>query len=273
MILGLITARGGSIRLPRKNAKLFCGIPLVAWSIIQSRCSHYIDLTVLTTDDDEIAEIGEKYGAKVIRRPVWDNDTTAGYAFLHALNVLKEEGIEPDEIVPFLPTSPLKKPEDIDDMIWAFHYHNEIMRSNGLPESETMITASPGREMFVFENVEHMDNAYGRPYHIIKTVADKSWKYSSLGGGWSISKADFLRKSWENQSQFDAVLDKKLFEGTGKILAYSVLPWQCFETDYEHYFHVCEELMEKFVLHGEGPKVYQLYARKYRKIVEFEGKE
>jgi len=273
-VLGLITARGGSIRLPRKNAKLFLGHPLVAWTIIQSICSKSLDLTVLTTDDDEIAEIGIKYGAKVIRRPVMDDDTTAGVPFRMAVEELEKEGYVIDEIVSMLPTSPLKKPSDIDDLVWAFHYHNDFLHEYNLTEENEMATFSPDRECFVYKNIEDMTTEYNVAYHVTKEVADKNWHYSKLAGGWGIAKRDYLMKVWNENPEKDSVIDANLmeymFDKRKSILGYAVEPWQCFETDYEHYFKVCEVLMEEFILKGKGMDVYTRYARNFRKIVKVE---
>jgi pseudaminic acid cytidylyltransferase len=65
MKLAVIPARGGSKRIPRKNIKLFCGKPMIAWSIeaaIESQCFERI---IVSTDDTEIAEIASAYGAQV----------------------------------------------------------------------------------------------------------------------------------------------------------------------------------------------------------------
>jgi len=251
VILGLITARGGSTRLPRKNAKLFCGHPLVAWSIIQSKCSKLIDETVLTTDDDEIAAIGERYGAKVIRRPVWDNDTTAGVPLLNAIEELEKEGIVPDHIVTLLPTSPVKLPDDLDRMIAIYLQSGE----------DQIMTVSPDREHFIFENLTSVKDGYRIGYHVKPFLADKYWKYSNLCGGWGVSKRDWQVERWRRNGKSDAALDaqhEKIFDD--KILCYSVLPWQVFETDYLEYFNLCELIMEKFVLKGRGTKVYTDYA-------------
>ncbi|PKP59014.1 CMP-N-acetlyneuraminic acid synthetase, partial [Candidatus Atribacteria bacterium HGW-Atribacteria-1] len=64
-ILGLIPARGGSKGVPRKNIKLLLGKPLIAWTIEQALASKYIDKVVVSTEDEEIAEISKKYGAEI----------------------------------------------------------------------------------------------------------------------------------------------------------------------------------------------------------------
>ncbi len=61
----LIPARGGSKRIPRKNIKSFHGKPLIYWSINAAKSSDLFDEIYVSTDDLEIAEIAEKYGAKI----------------------------------------------------------------------------------------------------------------------------------------------------------------------------------------------------------------
>ena len=63
----LITARGGSKRLPGKNFKILCGKPLIAWSIIAAKKSSFVKEIFVSTDSKEIAEISKNYGAFVPR--------------------------------------------------------------------------------------------------------------------------------------------------------------------------------------------------------------
>jgi pseudaminic acid cytidylyltransferase len=70
MNIAVIPARGGSKRIPRKNIKPFCGKPMIAYSIEAARASKTFDEVVVSTDDDEIAEVAKVYGAQVpFRRP------------------------------------------------------------------------------------------------------------------------------------------------------------------------------------------------------------
>ena len=68
-ILAVISARGGSRGIPRKNIRLLVGRPLIAYSIQNARDSSYIDDVVVSTEDSEIAEIAKIYGAKIVKRP------------------------------------------------------------------------------------------------------------------------------------------------------------------------------------------------------------
>jgi N-acylneuraminate cytidylyltransferase len=64
MSICVIPARGGSKRIPRKNVRLFCGKPMIAWSIQAAAASGCFDRIVVSTDDDAIAEVAQTYGAE-----------------------------------------------------------------------------------------------------------------------------------------------------------------------------------------------------------------
>ena len=73
--IAIITARGGSKRIPRKHIKEFCGKPILAYSIEAARTSGLFDTVMVSTDDREIAELARKYGAEV---PFFRSERTAG---------------------------------------------------------------------------------------------------------------------------------------------------------------------------------------------------
>ncbi len=73
--IAIITARGGSKRIPRKNIKEFCGKPILAYSIEAARTSGLFDTVMVSKDDREIAELARKYGAEV---PFFRSERTAG---------------------------------------------------------------------------------------------------------------------------------------------------------------------------------------------------
>lgn len=73
--IAVITARGGSKRIPRKNIKDFCGKPILAYSIEAAVKSGLFDTVMVSTDDEEIAEIAKQYGAEV---PFFRSEKTSG---------------------------------------------------------------------------------------------------------------------------------------------------------------------------------------------------
>ncbi len=122
-ILAVIPARLGSKRLPKKNIKMLCGKPLLAYTIDSVRNSHYVNRFVVSTEDRDIATISQSYDAEVIIRPLElarDESTTEDVVF-HALEQLhSKEQYTPDIIILLQPTSPLRTPEDIDTAIKIF---------------------------------------------------------------------------------------------------------------------------------------------------------
>ncbi len=117
-VLGLVTARGGSKRLPRKNVLLLAGKPMIAWTIDAARQSAELQRVIVSTDDEEIARVSREYGADVpFVRPtdlaLDDSDHVA--VVEHALDWLEEhEGVAPDYVMLLQPTSPLRTADDID---------------------------------------------------------------------------------------------------------------------------------------------------------------
>ena len=85
-IIAIITARGGSKRIPRKNIKDFCGKPIIAYSIQAALESGIFDHVMVSTDDEEIADIARKYGAEV---PFMRSEKTAS-DFATTRDVLEE---------------------------------------------------------------------------------------------------------------------------------------------------------------------------------------
>lgn len=122
-ILAIIPARGGSKGIPRKNIVDLCGKPLIGYTISAALESEYIDYVMVSTDDQEIAEISESLGADVpfLRPPELAKDTSKTVdAIVHALETLKEQGKNFDILVLLQPTQPLRDAADIDMAINVF---------------------------------------------------------------------------------------------------------------------------------------------------------
>ena len=109
-IISLITARGGSTEIPKKNIIDINGKPLISYSILAS-ISSVVDETWVSTDSDEIAEISKTYGANVSKRPSYlaDNIIMPDPTLVHFAKDNKF-----DIMVFIQPTSPFIKPKYID---------------------------------------------------------------------------------------------------------------------------------------------------------------
>lgn len=153
-MLAIIPARGGSKRVPRKNALNLAGKPLIAWTIETSSHSNYIDRTIVSTDDDEIASISEQYGADVpFLRPneLASDEASSVDVVLHSIHKIAAEGEQYDYVILLQPTSPLRNVEDVDGaleqlirndddcVISVCEAEHSPLWANTLPKSQSMI--------------------------------------------------------------------------------------------------------------------------------------
>jgi len=122
-VLAVIAGRGGSKGLPRKNVLDLAGKPLIAWSIAAAAQSRFVDRTVVSTDDQEIAETARRNGGDVpFMRPAALADDTASIvdAVLHAADNVPEKY---RYVVLLQATSPLRIGSDIDGALEHCHQH------------------------------------------------------------------------------------------------------------------------------------------------------
>ena len=109
MRIAIITARGGSKRIPRKNIKPFCGKPILAYSIQAAKDSGIFDEVMVSTDDEEIAQIAREYGAEVpfLRSEATSNDyATTAEVLLEVAEEYEKRGKSFDQICCIYPTAP-----------------------------------------------------------------------------------------------------------------------------------------------------------------------
>lgn len=114
--VAVITARGGSKRIPRKNIKEFCGKPIIAYSIEAALQSGCFDEVMVSTDDKEIAEIAKKYGASVpFERSEKNASDLANTTdvLLEVVNSYAEIGKEYSRMCCIYPTAPFVTPEKL----------------------------------------------------------------------------------------------------------------------------------------------------------------
>jgi pseudaminic acid cytidylyltransferase len=116
MRLAVIPARGGSKRIPRKNIKPFCGKPMIARSITAALESNCFEHVVVSTDDDEIAEVARQYGAEVpfVRPSELSDDHTGTVPVIrHAIEWFNERGQMPIQVCCIYATAPFVRAIDI----------------------------------------------------------------------------------------------------------------------------------------------------------------
>lgn len=137
-VLGLIPARAGSQRLPRKNLADLGGMPLIEWTINAAIASGLFDTLAVSTDDNEIAAVAAHRGCTLIMRPkdLAKNETEMLPVVKHA------RAIHPAETIVLLqPTSPFRSAEDI---LLAYNTFKMF-------KADSVISVSPAPKALAFE--------------------------------------------------------------------------------------------------------------------------
>jgi YrbI family 3-deoxy-D-manno-octulosonate 8-phosphate phosphatase len=135
-VLALIPARGGSKGIPRKNIRPFAGQPLIAYSIAAGLQASSVTRVIVSTDDEEIAEVARKCGAETpFMRPaeLAQDGTPDLPVFQHALDWLAEhESYHPQAVVHLRPTTPIRPPDLVDRSIALLLDHPEADSVRGI---------------------------------------------------------------------------------------------------------------------------------------------
>ena len=127
--IAIIPARGGSKRIPFKNGKEFCGKPMIGWAIDTARQSGLFERVVVSTDDEQLADIARKTGAEIpfLRKPELADDHTGTTHVIR--DTIARLNLDADTLVCCLyPTAVFARPEDLkqgvelvaDGARWAF---------------------------------------------------------------------------------------------------------------------------------------------------------
>jgi N-acylneuraminate cytidylyltransferase len=176
-ILALIPARGGSKGLPRKNVMPLAGKPLIAYTIATALESATITRTIVSTDDDEIADAARGHGAEVpfMRPPQLAADESLDLeVFQHALAWLsREESYQPDLVVHLRPTNPIRRTERIDEAVRAMLADPEAdsLRSVSVPaQTPYKMWRREGAYLAPLVEVEGVRDAHSRPRQSLPEV-------------------------------------------------------------------------------------------------------
>jgi CMP-N-acetylneuraminic acid synthetase len=149
-VVAVIHARGGSVRVPRKNLRLLSGRPLVAWAI-KAAIGSGVDRVIVSTDHEEIAKVALQAGAEVpfMRPPEISADVASELVTQHAIRFHETERREEVEFaVTIQPTTPFLSADIIDAAIAMLRSESEL---------DSVFTAGPisQRPEWMFRRNEH----------------------------------------------------------------------------------------------------------------------
>ncbi|MDZ7771585.1 MAG: pseudaminic acid cytidylyltransferase [Balneolaceae bacterium] len=172
--IAVIPARGGSKRIPRKNIREFCGRPLIGWSIEAALDSGLFDRIIVSTDDEEIAEVARSEGAEVpFMRPdrLADDYTGTGPVIRHAVEWVLEHGERPDYICTIYATAPFVRAEDLKEGLAKLREADDAHKSFSVtsfpfPIQRAIRITGEGRvEMFQPEHEKTRSQDLEEAYH------------------------------------------------------------------------------------------------------------
>lgn len=225
--LAVVTARGGSKGLPGKNIKDLNGKPLIAWTIEQIKNSKLIDGLVISTDSQEIAEVSESYGASVpeLRPAHLATDAASSMDVLeYTIKNEEEQGRTYEYVMLLEPTSPLRKKEDLDNIIKLAGDNptrDGVISVGEVQLEHPMIIKKVSEEGVIIPYLSNVPRAYQRQQY------DEALFPYGVG---------YLIKT--------SVLKEKHTIYTSNVLPYFIERWQNYEIDDIYDFKCIETIMQ-----------------------------
>lgn len=167
--VAVITARGGSKRIPRKNIKEFCGKPIIAYSIEEAIASGIFDEVMVSTDDDEIAQTAKKYGARVPfmrSSDTSDDHTTTAEVLLEVLEAYHLIGRDFDKMCCIYPTAPFITKEKLREGMKQLEYADSVIPvvRFSFPPQRSFV-ANGGRLQWKWEKYRNTRSQDLEPYY------------------------------------------------------------------------------------------------------------
>ena len=217
--LAIITARGGSKRIPRKNIKEFCGKPIIAYSIEAALGAGIFDEVMVSTDDEEIAEVALAYGAKVpfYRSEATSNDfATTNDVLVEVITEYEKRGQKFDAFCCLYPTAPFIKGERLKSAM-------ELLEASGADKVFPVVAFSfPPQRAVVIQEGELV------------------FKYPE----YTYSRSQDLEKQYHDVGQFYCFRTAALFENysfwSGKILPLEISELEVQDIDNQTDWEIAE---------------------------------
>lgn len=220
MRIAVIPARGGSKRIPRKNIKIFCGQPIIAWSISAVQRSNCFDRIIVSTDDPEIAEVAKAYGAEApfIRPSDLSNDHIGTIPVIaHAISWCNANDQQVNEACCIYATAPFVQAQDLQEGFNVLHESDAdyVVSVTDFPfpiQRALRINAERKVEMIQPEHI------YTRSQDLEEAWHDAGQFYWGKASSWLENKSIFSNKTFpiilprERVQDIDTIEDWKVAE-------------------------------------------------------------
>jgi CMP-N,N'-diacetyllegionaminic acid synthase len=156
-VIALIPARGGSKGILRKNLALLAGKPLISYTINAAKRSKLIDEIWISSDDEEILNVSENLGAKILNRPkqLSDDDASAVDVVNHFIDFISNKAGRSEAIILYLqPTSPLRNESHIDGLLQA------MQQAAAIGAISVVDAEKPPHKAFRLDNNGHLQSLF-----------------------------------------------------------------------------------------------------------------
>jgi hypothetical protein len=229
---------------------------LVEWSVLQCLSSHLVTETYVSTDDQEIADVSRRAGARIIWRYETGDDTAGNVPFGHAIRQIRE--YHPvDIIVCILPTNPVRHPWDFDEATRIFWEARKTDR-----KIHELVGLVPNLETVLHER---LSDTRSRP-----CLGNKAYAYlDAAGSAWNIADPDWYLYYVDTAPKKDSEIDvaftdiyhqNEAFTGRNWLYYYPEEHYQRFDLDLPEQLGVIDDMMRRYIL--TAPDVYQQYKAK-----------
>lgn len=221
-IVAIVPARGGSKRIHQKNLLPVAGEPLVVHTIRHALGSASVHETWVSTDDSAIAAVANESGARVVMRPpaLADDTATSESALLHALDHRRTLRLrEPDLVVFLQPTSPVRRPDDIDRAVAALQAE----------DADSLFSACENSRL-IWAVTRDGPRAINYDYQHRRREQDMERQYRENGSIY-VMKPDLLRR--ENNRL------------GGRIAIHEMDYWSSFQIDTPEHAELCDWIMRR----------------------------
>lgn len=245
-VLGLILARGGSKSIPKKSIYPCAGKPLLYYTIKAAQGARRINRLIVSTDNEEIAEVARSYGVEVpfMRPGELARDLTPDFPVIkHALEELKRQGYTPDAIVHLRPTTPLKASANIDEGIRILEENPDAdsVRSVCEPlhtpfKMYRLVEGEKFLHPLLAKEFPEVFLKYEEPFNMPRQALPKVWRHSGY--------VDVIRT--------ETVLEKNSMSGT-KILPIFFDSWRDIDIDSMKDVKYAEQIIRSLETKGKNP--------------------
>ena len=209
MNIAIIPARGGSKRIPRKNIKLFYGVPVIAYAIKAAKDSGIFDEIIVSTEDLEIADVAKNFGATV----PWPRADNLSDDYSTTIDVMQDavKKLGPllkskDNVCCIYPATPLLKPSFLSEGVdilesgdWNYVFSG--LKTNAHPQRYFSLGNSTEVEMLLPEYIETRTQDLPRVYY------DAGQFYWGKKFSWELKLPIFSSKSTILELPIDTVVD------------------------------------------------------------------